>query len=180
MDHTPPGARPLDTFPDAAAPKKLDACLRAMNMRVFWWELGGGQACCIATRPELRMAVEVRYDVGETPTGKVSAKFAGARVIDPIGIVVNLEFDYSIGTNRRKDLGMLPEVAERRASELSAAYNDGAQHVSNRANFATASSLNEWLDDWLDTLKIDHKRQSAKKKPKPTDLDMMMGADWNG
>lgn len=176
----PPGARVLDTFPAAAAPKKLDACLRAMGMSVSWWGLGGGQVCCLATRPELQLAVEVRYDPGETPTGKVSAKFAGARVLDPIGIVQNLEFDYTIGPKRQKELGMLPAVAEQRGNELSATYNDGGQHVSNRAEFATAGALNEWLDDWLDTLKIDHKRQSPQKKAKPTDLDMMMGAEWSG
>lgn len=166
--------------PKTTAINKLASCLTALGMNIEYGQLGGGQFAILGSRADLRLAIEVRYDTGETPTGKPSSKFAWARVRDPIGIVSNLEFDYSIGPKRQKELGMTADIAERRGAELNARYNDGAQATSHTAHFSTAGEMNEWLDEWLDTLKIEHKRQSPKKKAKPTDLDLMLGASWQG
>lgn len=176
----PPGAEALDVVPKAAALNKLLPCLTALGMEVSTWTLGGGEIAVLGLRGDIRMAIEARFEMGVTPKGGVSCKFVAAKVLDPIGIVTNLEFDYSIGPKRQKELHMLPEQAEKRGNYLNHEYNDGAQFVSKMATFSTSGAMNEWLDEWLDTLKIDHKRQSPKKKPKPTNLDLMMGAQWTG
>ena len=176
----PHGAIEIDTPPKTTAVNKLSACLLALGMEVRYFTLGGGQLAVLGLRAEIRMAIEARYDIGETPTGKPSSKFAGATVADPIGIVKNLEFDYEIGPKMQKEQGIMPEPARKLSARLNAQYNDGAQMTVNVASMATASDMNEWLDEWLDTLKVDHKRQSAKKKARPTDLDLMMGESWVG
>jgi hypothetical protein len=147
------------------------------------WRLGGGQLAVLGVRAELTLAIEARFDMGETPTGKVSAKFAGAKVHDPIGIVRNLEFDYSINKPNAKRLGLVDSEARRIGDKRNAEYNDGGQHRFIVADMATASEMNEWLDEWLDTLKIDHKRQSAKKRATKTEkneLAILTGGTWEG
>ena len=179
----PPGATQLDAAPKATAITKLVACLDALGMHPTVWRLGGGQLAVLGLREDLRLGAEVRFDLGETPTGKVSAKFAGAKVHDPIGIVRNLEADYAINKQNAKRLFLSEEDARRIGDERSRAYNDGAQHRFTVASFGTASELNEWLDEWLDTLKIDHKRQSAKRrttKAEKNEVAIMSGGIWNG
>lgn len=177
----PPGAARLKEAPKATAITKLIACLDALGMQPSIWRLGGGQLAVLGVRAELTLAIEARFDIGETPTGKVSAKFAGAKVHDPIGIVRNLEFDYSINKPEAKRRGMKPEDAKRRGDELNAAYNTGDQYRTKVAHFFTSSEMNEWLDEWLDLLKLDHKRQSAKKRATKTErneLALLTGGTW--
>lgn len=177
----PPGAERLDAPPKATGITKLVACLGALGMSPSVWRLGGGQVLVFGMREELRLALEARFDMGETPSGRVSAKFAGAKVHDPVGIVRNLEFDYSINKPEAKRRGMKPEDAKRRGDELNAAYNTGDQYRTKVAHFFTSSEMNEWLDEWLDLLKLDHKRQSAKKRATKTErneLALLTGGTW--
>lgn len=180
----PPGATRIEEVPKATTLTKLVACLDALGMRPSIWRLGGGQLAVLGVRAELTLAIEARFDMGETPTGKVSAKFAGAKVRDPIGIVRNLEFDYTVGKQRAKYvLHITVAEAERLSNRLNAEYNDGAQQRLVVADFRTATEMNEWLDEWLDTLKVDHKRQSAKKRATKTEkneLAIMTGGTWEG
>lgn len=179
----PPGATRLDVAPKATAITKLVSCLDALGMQPTAWRLGGGQLAVLGLREDLRLVAEVRFDLGETPTGKVSAKFAGAKVRDPIGIVRNLEADYAINKPNAKRLFLSEEDARRIGDERSRTYNDGAQHRFTVADFGTASELNEWLDEWLDMLKSDHKRQSARKratKAEQNELAIMTGGTWKG
>jgi len=179
----PPGATRIEEAPKATTLTKLVACLDALGMQPSIWRLGGGQLAVLGVRAELTLAIEARFDMGETPTGKVSAKFAGAKVHDPIGIVRNLEFDYSINKPNAKRLGLVDSEARRIGDKRNAEYNDGGQHRFTVADFATASEMNEWLDEWLDTLKIDHKRQSAKKRATKTEkneLAILTGGTWEG
>ena len=176
----PEGATEMPVWPKTTPINKLTACLEALGMEVSLYELGGGQLAVLGVRAEVKLALEARYDLGLTPTGKPSSKFLYARVADPIGIVVNLEFDYTIGPKMQKEQGIRPEPAKELGDRRNREYNDGGQAVFNVAMLPNAAAMNEWLDDWLDTLKVDHKRQSAKKKAKPTDLDLMMGATWAG
>lgn len=179
----PPGATRLEETPKAATLTKLVACLDALGMQPSIWRLGGGQLAVFGMRSELTLAIEARFDMGETPTGKVSAKFAGAKVHDPIGIVRNLEFDYSINKPNAKRLMLSEAEARLRGDARNREYNDGGQHRFIVADMATASEMNEWLDEWLDTLKIDHKRQSAKKratKAEKNELAILTGGTWEG
>ena len=179
----PPGSTRIEEAPKAATLTKLVACLDALGMQPSIWRLGGGQLAVLGVRAELTLAIEARFDTGETPTGKVSAKFAGAKVHDPIGIVRNLEFDYSINKPNAKRLGLVDAEARRIGDKRNAEYNDGGQHRFIVADMATASEMNEWLDEWLDTLKVDHKRQSAKKRATKTEkneLAIMTGGTWEG
>lgn len=166
----------------ATSTKKLALCLEALGMAVSMWRLGGGQLAVLGVRQDLKLAVEARYDLGETAAGKPSAKFAGAKVHDPIGIVRNLEFDYSISKANIKRLFMKESDAKALGGQRNAEYNDGGQHRTHSADFNTSTELNEWLDEWLQVLKIDHKKQSATRKPKKvqTDLDLLNGEAWNG
>ena len=177
----PPGATRIEKAPKAATLTKLVACLDALGMQPSIWRLGGGQLAVLGVRAELTLAIEARFDIGETPTGKVSAKFAGAKVRDPIGIVRNLELDYSINKPNAKRLGLTDDKARQIGDARSAEYNDGGQHRFMVADFSTASEMKEWLDEWLDTLKIDHKRQSAKKRATKTErneLALLTGGTW--
>lgn len=177
----PPGAERLEEWLKAASLNKLTACLLALGMQTSMWRLGGGQLAVFGIRNELRLAVEARFDLGETPTGKLSAKFAGARVHDPIGVVRNLEADYSINIPEAKRRGITKSEAERREAVLNHAYNDGSQARLTVAGLDTASELNEWLDDWIGLLKVDHKQQSAKKRATKTErneLAILTGGTW--
>lgn len=164
----------------AVAPtmKKLIDCLEALGMNPGTYFGGPDSVLVFGKRDDLRLAAQVRYSIGETPTGKPSAKFVSARVHDPVGIVENLEANYYYNKAEIKQQGLLPDYAEKLGQERSARYNDGAQYRKMIADFHTAGEVNEWLDDWLETLSIDHKRQSAKKKERPTEADLLKGAEW--
>lgn len=178
----PVGSTRIEEWPPAPALKKLRLCLEALSMNPRAWVLGGGQLAVLGMRSDLQLAVESRYDLGETPTGKPSAKFSGAKVLDPIGIMRNLEFEYAISKPNAKRLFMSETDALRLGNRRNALYNDGGQARLRMAYIDTSTELNEWLDDWLDALKIDHKKQSANRKVKKvqTDLDLMMGDTWIG
>jgi hypothetical protein len=178
----PPGAKRLDVPPSTPGTNKLIACLTALGMKPTCWRLGGGQLAVLGIRPELRLAVEVRYATGTSPTGKDSASFVSAKVHDPIGIVRNLEADYSINKPNAKRLFMSDEKALSLAAERSRKYNDGGQAVMKIASMESASELAEWLDDWIDTLGIDHKKQSAIRKPKveQTVTQLLDQGEWEG
>ena len=179
----PPGAERLDVPPKATGITKLVACLGALGMSPSVWRLGGGQVLVFGMREELQLALEARFDMGETPSGRVSGKFAGAKVHDPVGIVRNLEFDYSINIPETKRRGMRPEDAKRRSDELNATYNTGGQHRTKVAHFFTASEMWIWVDEWLDLLKIDHKRASSKPRKTRGEVNqeaIMSGGTWVG
>lgn len=177
----PPGAEQLEEWPKASNLNKLSACLVALGMDTSMWRLGGGQLVVLGVREELLLAVEARFDLGETPTGKLSVKFAGAKVLDPIGVIRNVEFDYSINKPNAKRLGLTPENAKKLGDARNREYNDGGQQRLNIADFATSGELNEWLDEWLGVLKVDHKQQSAKKratKAEKNELAILTGGTW--
>lgn len=176
----PVGGEFVEIPPKTSAINKLVACLQALGMNVVHGAMGGGGHSVLGYRGDIKLAIEVHYEMGISPTGRASSSFEHAKVYDPIGLIVNLEADYSIGAARRKELGLTEDQALARGNRLSATYNDGAQYNINTTMFHTAGAMNEWLDDWLGVLKIDHKRQSPVKKAKPTDLDLMMGAEWTG
>ena len=181
----PEGARPLkaEDRPKLTSVNKLIACLEALGATVRTLWLGGGQLCVLGIRAEIQLAVEARYDMGETPKGAPSAKFAWAKVHDPIGIVRNLEFDYTIGPRDQKNFGIPLEHAEKLSAKRNAEYNDGAQHTFKVAMFTSAGDLNEWLDEWIDTLGVDHKKQSAKKGKTKTEKNteaVLTGGIWEG
>lgn len=163
----------------ALGPKKLTACLTALSMNPKTYTSPSGRLCVFGKRADLRLAIEVWYELTETAKGAEGAKFGWAKVRDPIGVVRNLEFDYKILASRAKDIGISPERAQELSSERSRAYNDGAQYGQTVATMDTASEMNEWLDDWLGTLKINHKAQSAKRKAKELPPLMPVG-DWIG
>lgn len=181
LDHpTPPeGARLLEEWPKAPSMNKLRLCLEALSMSPGLYELGGGQLCVLGIRREITLAVEVRYDPGKTPSGRFSAKFAGAKVHDPVGVVVDSYVDYSIGKRDAKMLHLTEEKARKLGDRRNAEYNTGDHATFKVAMFSTPTALNTWLDEWLDLLKIEHKRQSPQKKPKPTNADLLMGATWS-
>lgn len=179
----PPGATRIEEVPKATTLTKLVACLDALGMRPSIWRLGGGQLAVLGVRAELTLAMEARFDMGETPTGKVSAKFAGAKVHDPIGIVRNLEFDYSINKPNAKRLGLIETEARRIGDERNARYNDGGQHRFIVADMATASEMWGWIDEWLDVLKIEHKRASSKPRQTRAESNeqaILSGGAWVG
>ena len=179
----PPGAEQLETAPKATGITKLVACLDALSMSPTLWRLGGGQVLVFGMREELQLALEARFDMGETPSGRVSAKFAGAKVHDPVGIVQNLEFDYSINIPEAKRRGMKPEDAKLRSDELNVTYNTGDQHRIKVAHFFAANEMWIWIDEWLDLLKIDHKRASSKPRATRRESNeeaIMSGGTWVG
>lgn len=164
----------------AQAMDKLMKCLSALDMSPDTFCGGSDSIIVFGKRDDIRLAVQVRYTVGTSPTGRPSAKFVDAKVFDPIGIVENLEANYYYGIGEIKNYGYLKPVAEALGQERSARYNDGAQWRHNIAEFTTSGELNAWLDEWLEALKIDHKKQSAVRKSKPTDIDLLRGATWTG
>lgn len=179
----PPGATRLEDWPKTVAIGKLRAALDALGMSPTLWRLGGGQTVVFGVRQELRLAIEARFDVGETPTGRASAKFTGAKVHDPIGIVRNLEFDYSINKPNAKRLGLVDAEARRIGDKRNAEYNDGGQHRFIVADMATASEMWGWIDEWLDVLKIEHKRASSKPRQTRAESNeqaILSGGAWVG
>lgn len=178
---TPPGAEKLPGVPPGASVKKLAGALVAIGMEVSGYRLGGGEMALFGIRKELMLAIESRYIPGETPKGGVSMKFAGAKVHDPIGIPRNLEFDYTIGAQFAKDQGYSEERARRMGQRRNANYNDGQQVVESVVLFKTAGELSTWVDEWIDTLKVEYPHITPKKKPKATDLDLMLTNEtWTG
>ena len=179
----PPGATRIEETPKAATLTKLVACMDALGMQPSIWRLGGGQLAVFGMRSELMLAIEARFDMGETPTGKVSAKFAGAKVHDPIGIVRNLEFDYSINKPNAKRLMLSETEAKLRGDARNREYNDGGQHRFIVADMATASEMWGWIDEWLDVLKIEHKRASSKPRQTRAESNeqaILSGGAWVG
>lgn len=172
--------RLIDLPNPPASIKKLLACMTALGMNPSVYGGGEDSILIFGKRDDLKLACQARYTIGVTPKGAKSAKFDGAKVHDPVGIVENLEADYYYNKPEMKSQGILPQNAERIGQERSARYNDGAQWRKMVADFSTAGKLNEWLDEWIDLLKVDHKKQSAVRKAKPTEFELLKGADWRG
>lgn len=168
----------IDIGKPPSAIKKLMECLQALGLSPDTFN-GGKSVLVFGRRRDMGLAVQVRYVVGTSPTGKPSAKFVEAKVLDPIGIPVSLDVDYDYNKAELKNYGYPIEYAKKLANARKLEYN-GGQWIRNVVEFSTATALNEWLDDYLDLLKIDHKRQSPAKRVKPTDLDLMMGEQWVG
>ena len=131
----------------------------------------------IAVRKDIKLAAKVNFELGKTPSGGVSVKFLGGKVIDPVGIVKNLEFDYSLGKSDMKQYGYLPDQAKKRGGRLNYEYNDGAQWRVPIAWMDNATELYNWIDEWLDLLKVDHKRLSPKPKARKS---LIPNGEWRG
>ncbi len=175
------GAKEVKENQSTATIKKYVKCFKALGMEVQEYELGGGQRYIIGTIDKLRLAADVRFNMGETATGKLSSSFDSAKVKDPIGVVRNLCADYSINKVEAKRVGITTQHASKISNMRSLEYNDGSQYAVNVSNFYTASDFNEWLDDWISLLKIDHKSMSAKKratKEERNNLAIMNGGLW--
>lgn len=131
----------------------------------------------VAARNDIRLAAKVNFQIGETPSGGVSYKFMDAKIIDPVGIIKNLEFDYSVNKSEAKAYGYTAEEAKKRGDRLNREYNDGAQWRLPTAWLETATELYGWIDEWLDLLKIEHKRLSPKPRAQKS---LIPDGEWCG
>lgn len=152
---------PREWLPKVAAVTKAFAAMEAIGLRPAPFTNPAGTLLLFGKRADLRLALEVRYTLGETPTGKPSAKFAGAKVCDPIGVIRNLEADYSIDKRYAKSLGLSDEKRTLIEQRRSAEYNDGGQGRFVVAAFTKVGELAEWLAEWQELLAPKERKEAA-------------------
>jgi len=74
----------------------------------------------------------------------------GAIIYDPVGIPVELYFEYTASKNEKERLGV--KVAEAAMARVAAEHNDGQSYLARKLYVDKAKALTEWLDEWVTML----------------------------
>lgn len=135
--------------PGQEAPEHRKGDLKkAAHEKRHWW-VG-------ATFPEIQMGFQAHWTEGVTPKGGRSFSFEGARALTPLGVVVELVTDFTLGDSDTKRVKDEPEWAHQervrrlyeQADERDRMYNDGASYLNRRPVFrgtGAAGRFAEWL-----------------------------------
>jgi hypothetical protein len=100
--------------------------------------------------PSKRIAFLAEWKRAVSPsTGKSTYPFQCARILDPLGVPVELRADYSYGKDERKAYGLSIAAAQELQYRREGEYNDGKMYLEKRPMFTTATPFNTWLEDWV-------------------------------
>lgn len=129
----------------------------------------------IAHHPNIKVAFQAYWTKGpnmDTP----GSGWAGASIIDPIGIPRELYFDYS-----PKALGSKKPTPDQiqRGRDLNAEYNTGEDWRNTRPYISNSREFFQWIDDWqlLILKEGNFTPLYTPPKPKPTLLE---AGEWTG
>lgn len=101
--------------------------------------------------------------------------FSGRIVDESGGKAVSLDVDYFYGPGDQKIYGYTKQYAEKVGQERTYRYNDGEIHYVSRWKVGTWGEFSAWIDEMIDTLRVDHPHISTKRKAtkKKTEEDIM-------
>lgn len=129
------------------------------------------------------------------PTGKVGfkamwsdGKFDHAFLLDPLGIQVENWIDYSPSSSELRRAKDEPQwafearvkAAKERAEWMSWTYNDGSFRKEHRHLVIKATTLTDWLSDWLAVVNPSKAPKARPKKAEPEPVNELKGDEWFG